>query len=194
LEDGPSKRANRPLAVPHVSSPVAAGSTPPAEGTGSTIYSAVAAKDSTLRITDFLEGLKDAEADWEGTLSSFIAFGFAAFTAELKKAMSKEKAARSVADRALAEEKAARQAAEQSLLSSNEANTLLAKGLDSTQASLTTTTDKLSSKSSALDHAVIQEQQMKIQLTVCEEKLMTCEEKLTVANEKLKAIEEKMKT
>jgi hypothetical protein len=83
-------------------------------------------------------------------------------TAELKKVLSKEKVARSAADRALAEEKVARQATEQSLLSSNEANTLLARELDYTQASRTTTTDKLSSKSYALDHVVIQEQQMKI--------------------------------
>jgi chromosome segregation ATPase len=114
--------------------------------------------------------------------------------AELKKALSKEKAARSAADQALAEEKATRQTVEQSFLSSNEANTLLARELDSTRASLNATTEKLSSKSSTLDYAVIQEQQMKIQLTVCEEKLTTCEEKLAVANDKLKADEEKIKT
>jgi hypothetical protein len=44
----------------------------------------------------------------------------------------------------------------------------------------------MSSKSSALGTAVIREQQMKIRLTACEEKL-------TVANDKLKATEEKMK-
>jgi hypothetical protein len=44
----------------------------------------------------------------------------------------------------------------------------------------------MSLKSSALDTVVIQEQQMKIQLTACEDKL-------TVANNKLKAAEEKMK-
>jgi chromosome segregation ATPase len=114
--------------------------------------------------------------------------------AELKKALSEEKAARSAADWALVEEKAAQQTDEQSLLSSNEVNTLLAKELDSTRTSLTATTDKLSSKSSALDHSVIQEQQLKIRLTVCEEKLTACEERLTVANNKLKATEEKMKT
>jgi hypothetical protein len=86
----------------------------------------------------------------------------------------------------LAEEKATRQAADQSLLSSNETNVLLARELESTQASLTAISDKLSSKSSALDHAVIREQQMKIQLTACEEKMM-------VANDKLKDAEEKMK-
>jgi hypothetical protein len=78
-------------------------------------------------------------------------------------------------DWALAEEKASQQAIEQSLLSSNEANTLLTKELDSSQATLSTTTKKLSSKSSALDHVVIQEQQMKIQLTACENKLTVCE-------------------
>jgi hypothetical protein len=52
--------------------------------------------------------------------------------AELKKALSEEKAARSAADWALVEEKAAQQTDEQSLLSSNEVNTLLAKELDST--------------------------------------------------------------
>jgi chromosome segregation ATPase len=71
---------------------------------------------------------------------------------------------------------------------------LMAQELESTQASLTTTTDKLSSKSSALDHAVIQEKQMKIRLMASKEKLMACEEKLTVTNDKLKATEEKMNT
>jgi hypothetical protein len=99
-----------------------------------------------------------------------------------RKALSKEKAA----NRALAEEKATRQAIDQSLLSSNEANALLARELESTQASLTATTDKLSSNSSALDTTVIREQQIKIQL-------MACEEKLTVTNDKLKAAEEEMK-
>jgi hypothetical protein len=87
----------------------------------------------------------------------------------------------------LAEEKTARQTTEQSLLSSNEANTLLVRELDSTWASLTATTEKLSSKSSALDHTMIREQQMKIWL-------MACEKKLTVANDKLKVAEEKIKT
>jgi chromosome segregation ATPase len=113
---------------------------------------------------------------------------------ELKKTLFEEKVARSTADQDLAEEKATRQSTEQSLQCFNEANTLLAKELDSTWASLTATTDKLSSKSSALDHLVIWEQQMKIQLKMCEEKLMGCEERLTVANDKLNATEDKMKT
>jgi chromosome segregation ATPase len=102
--------------------------------------------------------------------------------AAVRKALSEEKAV----NWALAEEKAARQAINQSLLSSNEANALLARELESTQASLTATTDKLSSNSSALDTTVIREQQIKIQL-------MACKEKLTVTNDKLKAAEEEMK-
>jgi chromosome segregation ATPase len=168
------------------------------------IRSTVEAKDTVLRVADFLEGLKDAEANQEGTLSSFTAsslwlfswicdvFGFAGLIAELKKALSNEKAARSVADRALDEEHATRQTTEQSLLSSNEANTLLANELHSTQDSLTTTTDMMSSNSSTLDHSVIREQQMKIRLESWEEKHTACEERLTVANDKLKAAEEKM--
>jgi hypothetical protein len=108
-------------------------------------------------------------------------------TAELNNALLNEKASRSAADQALAEKKAARQATEQSLLNFNEAKALLAREQDSTGTSLTTTTDKLSSKSSALDHAVIREQQMKIQLTACKEKL-------TVVKDNLKAVEEDMKT
>jgi chromosome segregation ATPase len=141
------------------------------------------------------------EANWAGTHSSFTASSlrffvlilqcseFVALTTELataRKAMFEEKAARSAIDRALPEKKAAQRAVNQSLLSSNKANALLSLELEFTQVSLTATTDKLSSKSSALNTAVIREQQMKIQL-------MTCEEKLTVANDKLKAIEEKMK-
>jgi hypothetical protein len=37
------------------------------------IRSTIEAKDSVLRIANFLEGLKDAEADRKGTLSSFTA-------------------------------------------------------------------------------------------------------------------------
>jgi hypothetical protein len=141
---------------------------------GSTIHFTVEAKDSFLWVSAFLEGLKDAKADREGTLSSFTAssiwflswlrnvFGFTALIAELKKMLFEEKATWLAADRALAEEKVAQQSIEQSLQSSNEANTLLAKELDSTRVSLTATTDKLYSKSSALNHSVIQKQQMKI--------------------------------
>jgi hypothetical protein len=70
-EGGPSKRADQLLAIPQVSLVADAGSAPPpAGGTSSMIHSTVEAKDSTLRIADFLEGLKDVEAGREGTLSS----------------------------------------------------------------------------------------------------------------------------
>jgi hypothetical protein len=73
-EGGPSKCADRPLAMPQVSSPVVVGFAPPhAGGTSSMIRSTVEAKPSILWVADFLEGLKDAEADREGTLSSFTA-------------------------------------------------------------------------------------------------------------------------
>jgi hypothetical protein len=148
------------------------------------IRSTAEARDFARLLADYLEGLKDMEAGRVGTHSSFAAsslqfffltlpcFGFVALTTELvaaRKALSEEKGdwsttdrARSATDRALAEEKAARQALDRSLLSSTEANALLARELESTQASLTATSNKLSSKSSALDHAVIREQQLKI--------------------------------
>jgi hypothetical protein len=73
-EGRPSKRVDRPLAILQVSSLAPASpAPPPAGGTGSTIRSTTEAKDSVLRVGAFLEGLKDAKADWEGTLSSFTA-------------------------------------------------------------------------------------------------------------------------
>jgi prephenate dehydratase len=54
----------------------------------------------------------------------------------------------------------------------------LAQELESSQASLTATSDKLTTNSSTLDTTVIQEQNMKIQLTVAEENLKAIEEKL----------------
>jgi succinate dehydrogenase/fumarate reductase flavoprotein subunit len=86
----------------------------------------------------------------------------------------------------LAEEKAARQTAEHALQSSNDVKADFSLELESTQASLTTTYDKLTSKSSDLDTAVIREQKMKIQLTATEEKLKVAKEKLKDAGEKLK--------
>jgi hypothetical protein len=54
----------------------------------------------------------------------------------------------------------------------------LTQELESTKASLTATHDKLTSKSAALDVAVIREQQAKIHMTMAEEKLKAAEEKL----------------
>jgi hypothetical protein len=72
-----------------------------------------------------------------------------------QKALSDEKFARLGAENSLAEEKAARQAAEQSLQQSKDTNTTLALELENVQTSLTTTHDKLYSKSKALDFQVI---------------------------------------
>jgi chromosome segregation ATPase len=165
------------------------------------IRSTIKAWDFARLLVDYLEGLKDTKADRAGTHSFFAASSirffvltlqcsrFVALTTELvvvRKALSKEKTARSATDQALVEQKVAQQAADQSLLSSNEANALLAQEVESTQASLTATTYKLSSKSSALHTVLIREEQMKMQLTAREKKLM-------VANDKIKATEENMK-
>jgi hypothetical protein len=108
-------------------------------------------------------------------------FGFVALTAQLaaaQKELSEEKASWSTADRSLAEEKAAWQTTKQSLQTSDEARANLAWDLESVQASLTTTTSKLTSKSPALDTAVIREHEMEIKLKAAEEKLKVVEEKM----------------
>jgi hypothetical protein len=61
----------------------------------------------------------------------------------------------------------------------------LAQELESTQASLTATHVKLTSKSSSLDTTVIQEQHVKIQLMKAEEKLKVAEEQLKTQRQKL---------
>jgi hypothetical protein len=72
-----------------------------------------------------------------------------------QKALSDEKSVRLRTDNSLAEEKALRQAATQSLQQSNDANATLALELDTAQASLAATHDKLDSKSKSLDFQVI---------------------------------------
>jgi chromosome segregation ATPase len=89
------------------------------------------------------------------------------------------------ADRSLAKEKIARHATEQALQNSNDAKAELTQELESTKASLTATHDKLTSKSTALDIAVIQEQQAKIQLKTAEQKLKATEEKLKTQEQSL---------
>jgi aspartokinase len=61
----------------------------------------------------------------------------------------------------------------------------LSQELESTKASLTTTHDKLTSKSAALDVAVIREQQAKIQVTMVEEKLKAAVEKMKTQEQSL---------
>jgi hypothetical protein len=76
--------------------------------------------------------------------------------------LSDEKVAQSATDRSLAEEKATRQVAEQDLQTSNDAKAELARELETGHTSLTATHDKLSIKSTALDTAVIQKDEVKI--------------------------------
>jgi uncharacterized protein (DUF3084 family) len=91
----------------------------------------------------------------------------------MQEALTKEKTARSAADRSLAKEKTTHHAAE------------LTQELESTKTSLTTTHDKLTSKSDALDIAVIQEQQAKIQMKTTKEKLKAAEEKIKTQEQSL---------
>jgi hypothetical protein len=142
------KRADQwPSAAQISSSTITALIPPPVGGTGSTIQSTAKARDVARLLADYLDGLKDMEANRAGTHYSFAASSlrlfvltlqcsrFVALTIELataRKLLSEEKAARSAIDRALAEKKAAWQADDQSLLSSNEANALLAQEQEST--------------------------------------------------------------
>jgi hypothetical protein len=87
--------------------------------------------------------------DW--IFANFMIVALVALTARptaTKKALFEEKAARSAAE-------AARQITEQSLQASEEAKAALMQDLQSAQASITATTEKLISKSSDLDFAVI---------------------------------------
>jgi hypothetical protein len=87
------------------------------------IQSTAKARDFAHLLADYLECLKDTEANRAGAHSSFVALsilffvlilqcsGFVVLTTELvvvRKSLSEEKVARSTADQALAKEKAAR--------------------------------------------------------------------------------------
>jgi hypothetical protein len=72
-----------------------------------------------------------------------------------QKVLSHEKSARLEPDNSLAEKTAARQAAEQSLQQFKDANATLTLKLENARTSLVTTSDKLASKSKALDFQVI---------------------------------------
>jgi hypothetical protein len=71
----------------------------------------------------------------------------------------------------LAKEKTAWQVVDQSLRASDEAKAALSQDLQSAQASLTATTEKLISKSSALDFMMIREREAKIKLQAAEAKI-----------------------
>jgi hypothetical protein len=78
--------------------------------------------------------------------------------------LSEEKAAGSVVDWSLVEAKVAQLIVDQALRASEEAKVALARDLQFAQASLTTTIEKLISKSSALDFAVIGKREAEIKL------------------------------
>jgi chromosome segregation ATPase len=125
-------------------------------------------------------------------LSTFVAnliiLVCTALTVELasaKKALSEEKTARLAVDQSLAEEKAAQRSVEQSLWAFKKAKAALNQDLLSTHASLTTTKEKLSSKSSALDHAVIKERKPQIKLKATGEKMKDQEQQLASAQKAL---------
>jgi hypothetical protein len=71
------------------------------------------------------------------------------------------------------------------LQNSNDSKAELTEELESTKASLTTTHEKLTSKSAALDVMVIWEQQAKIQMKTAKEKLKAAEEKLKTQEQSL---------
>jgi predicted RNA-binding protein YlxR (DUF448 family) len=86
-----------------------------------------------------------------------------------EKVMSEERAAWLAINQSLAEKKVARQIADRSARSYQEANTALNQDLQSVQAFVTATMEKLSSKSSALDLAVIWEREVQINLQKLDE-------------------------
>jgi hypothetical protein len=85
----------------------------------------------------------------------------------------------------LADEKATRRSTDQSLQAFEEANATLNHDLLSVHASLTATKEKLSSKSSALDHVVIKECEAQIKLEAAEEKMKAQEQQLKLAQKAL---------
>jgi hypothetical protein len=144
-------------------------------------------------VLQYLEGLKDVEADQQGNRSflllqssnlifaNLMISALVALTAQLEaaeKVLSKEKAAQLATDQSLAMETATRQVIDQSLSASEEAKDALAQDLQSAQASLIATTEKLTSKSSALDFVVIREREAEIKLQATEEKIKAQEQSL----------------
>jgi hypothetical protein len=73
-EDGSSKRIDQQLTVTQITLSTTTASVPPPVGeTSSIIRSSAEARDFARQLHEYLEGLKDAEADQEGTCSSFTA-------------------------------------------------------------------------------------------------------------------------
>jgi hypothetical protein len=134
---------------------------PSAGVTGSTALSAAEAWNFCRQTAEFLEGLKNRDADQQGNMFtpslflSFDLFGylrpslFAVLANDSKatqKALSDEKSAQLGVENSLSEEKALRQAAEQSLQQFKDVNATLTLELENAQTSLVATCDKLDSK------------------------------------------------
>jgi hypothetical protein len=65
---GPLKPTTKPVTILNIAAPMAVAAISSSEGgTGRTVLSTVDTWDSSRRVTDFLEGLKNREADREGT-------------------------------------------------------------------------------------------------------------------------------
>jgi hypothetical protein len=64
---GPLKSANKQVTVLNTATPVtAAAASSSTRGTGWTVLSTADTWNSSRHVTEFLEGLKNKEADWEG--------------------------------------------------------------------------------------------------------------------------------
>jgi hypothetical protein len=86
-----------------------------------------------------------------------------------KKAFAEEKVVWQIVDQSLAEERAARLAIDQSLQASQEASAALTWDLQSAKAFVIATSEKLASKSAALDESVIWEDKALIKLQTLED-------------------------
>jgi hypothetical protein len=121
----------------------------------------------TRKVTNPLSLLQDI-----CSLADFLILLLVALAVHLEaaeKVMSEERASRLATNQYLAEEKAARQLADRSAWSYQKANATLNQDLQSAQASVTATMEKLSSKSSALDFVVIPEREVQLNLQKVDE-------------------------
>jgi hypothetical protein len=177
----------------HASSSHATPVAPPAGVTGSTTLPAAEAWDYCQRAAEILEGLKNREADQEGTpftpslfhsfnlfswLMTFLITVLANNLKAAQQAMSDEKSAWLRAENSLADERAARQAAKQSFKQSNDANATLVLELETAQTSLAAMRDKSNNKSKALDFQVIRVDEVVLRLKNAKSRLEATEEDL----------------
>jgi hypothetical protein len=79
-KDGSSKSVGQPLLTTPSVLPIATAHVhPPSGGTSMTIQSTAEASDSARCLAEYLEGLKNAEADREGTHFSFVTSSLRSF-------------------------------------------------------------------------------------------------------------------